>query len=240
MSMTFETFESILGEVPAKPDPTKAAIFKEDPIALSCASYRRAIETEMAVRFQDLNQCLAHPQDYAMADQVRQYYQNKIAVKTLTSQRPLTQFYHDLYELLLGDVELQQRHVGMIHRLPYFYVEDQDREKLRQLIQDRSLKEDWIRNAMRQLANKETHTLWPLMKIFRSRQGGETKEYWFHNEAGQPVLWSVANTNPLRSVVDGFFVQKKITVSAYFYIGQVRGQDFYHYYMSDVAVAGIK
>jgi hypothetical protein len=157
----------------------------------------------------------------------------------LTSQQPLTQFYRDLYELLLGEVELQQRHVGMIHRLPYFYTEDQDREQLKQLIQDLSLKEDWIGNAMRQLATKETHTLRPLMKIFRSRQSGETQEYWFQNQSGQPVLWSVANTNPLRSVVDGLFKMKRIAVFAYFYIGQVRGQDFHHYYMSDVAVAGI-
>lgn len=234
-----ETFESILGDVPAKPDPAKPVFFKDDPIVLSCAGYRRALETEMAVRYRDLNECVIQFKDYAHAQKIRQYYRNKIAVQSLTSQRPLTQFYHDLYELLLGDVELQQRHVGMIHRLPYFYAEDQRREELKQLIQDRSLKEDWIGNAVKQLVDKETHTLQPLMKIFRSRRGSETQEYWFQNESGQPVLWSVANTNPLRSVVDGFFVQKQITVFAYFYIGQVRGQDFYHYYISDVAVVGI-
>lgn len=234
-----ETLESILGDVPAKPDPAKPVVFKDDPIVLSCAAYRRSIETEMAVRFPELNDCVVQPADYDLARRVRQYYQNKIAVKTLTSQRPLTQFYHDLYELLLGDVELQQRHVGMIHRLPYFYREDQDREQLRQLIQDRSLSEDWVGNAMRQLTGKETHTLRPLMKIFRSRQVAETQEYWFQNEAGQPVLWSVTNTNPLRSVVEGLFKMKQITIFAYFYIGQVKGQDFYHYYVNDVAVAGI-
>jgi hypothetical protein len=234
-----EMFGDWLGDVQPKTDPTKPAVFKDDPIALSCASYRRAIETEMAVRFLDLNQCIAHLQDYEMADQVRQYYRNKIAVKTLTSQQPLTPFYHDLYEMLLGDVELQQRHVGMIHRLPYFYVEDQDRERLRQLIKDKSLKEDWIGNAMKNIGGKETHALTPLMKIFRSRRGSESQEYWFQNQVGQPVMWSVANTNPLRSVVDSLFVRSQVTVSAYFRTGQVAGQDFYHYYMSDVAVEGI-
>ena len=234
-----ETIESILGEVPVKPDPTKPAVFKEDPIALSCASYRRAIETEMAVRFLDLNQCIAHLQDYEMAEQVRQYYRNKIALKTLTSPQPLTPFYHDLYEMLLGDVELQQRHIGMIHRLPYFYAEDQDRERLKQLIKDKTLSEDWIGNAMLKVGGKETHALMPLMKIFRSRKSGEAQEYWFQNQVGQPVLWSVANTNPLRSVVDSLFVRSQVTVSAYFYTGQVAGQDFCHYYMSDVAIERI-
>jgi hypothetical protein len=234
-----ETLESILGDVTPNTDPNKPAVFKEDPIALSCASYRRAVETEMAVRFLDLDQCIVHLQDYEMADQVRQYYRNKIGVKALTSQQPLTPFYHDLYEMLLGDVELQQRHIGMIHRLPYFYVEDQNREQLKQLIKDRSLKEDWIGNAMKNIGSKETHTLTPLMKIFRSRRGSETQEYWFQNHVGQPVMWSVLNGNPLRSVVDSLFVRSQVTVSAYFRTGQVRGQDFYHYYMSDVAVERI-
>jgi hypothetical protein len=234
-----ETLESILGDVTPNTDPNKPAVFKEDPIALSCASYRRAVETEMAVRFLDLDQCIVHLQHYEMADQVRQYYRNKIGVKALTSQQPLTPFYHDLYEMLLGDVELQQRHIGMIHRLPYFYVEDQNREQLKQLIKDRSLKEDWIGNAMKNIGSKETHTLTPLMKIFRSRRGSETQEYWFQNHVGQPVMWSVLNGNPLRSVVDSLFVRSQVTVSAYFRTGQVRGQDFYHYYMSDVAVERI-
>jgi hypothetical protein len=234
-----EMFGDWLGDVQPKTDPTKPAVFKDDPIALSCASYRRAIETEMAVRFLDLNQCIAHLQDYEMADQVRQYYRNKIAIKTLTSPQPLTPFYHDLYEMLLGDVELQQRHIGMIHRLPYFYVEDQDRERLKQLIKDKSLKEDWIGNAMKNIGGKETHALTPLMKIFRSRRGSEAQEYWFQNHVGQPVMWSVLNGNPLRSVVDSLFVRSQITVSAYFRTGQVAGQDFYHYYMTDVAVEGI-
>lgn len=233
-----ETIESILGDVPAKPDPNKPAVFKDDPIALSCASYRRAVETEMAVRFQDLNQCITQPQDHDMAKQVRQYYQNKIAVKTLTSPQPLTPFYHDLYEMLLGQVELQQRHIGMIHRLPYFYAEDQNREQLKQLIKDKSLTPDWIVNATL-LTIKETHVLTPVMKIFRSRRGSETQEYWFQNHVGQPVLWSVLNANALRSVVDSLFMRSQITVSAYFHTGQVAGQDFYHYYMSDVAVESI-
>lgn len=228
-----------LGDVQPKADPNKPAVFKEDPIALSCASYRRAVETEMAVRFQDLNHCVARSDDYEMANQVRQYYRNKIAVKTLTSQQPLTPFYHDLYELLLGEVELQQRHIGMIHRLPYFYVEDQAREQLQQLIKDKSLMLDWIGNAMLKVGGKEKHTLRPLMKIFRSRRGSEAQEYWFQNQFGKPVMWSVLNGNPLRSVVDSLFVRSQITVSAYFYTGQVRGQDFCHYYMSDVAVEGI-
>ena len=222
-----------------KPDPNRPVVFKEDPIALGCVSYRRAVETEMAVRFQDLEHCVVNDQDRQMAQALRQYYRNKIAVKSLTSTRPLTKFYHDLYELLLGETALQQRHIGMIHRLPYFYAEDMAREELRKKIADSGVKPDWIHNSLAQFSGKETHTLTPVMTIFRSRQGRESHEYWFQNETGQPVLWSVLHGNPLRSVIQSVFERNSITVNAFFYIGQVLGQDFHHYYVSDVSLKEI-
>jgi hypothetical protein len=221
------------------PNPDKPVVFKEDPIALSCASYRRAVETEMAVRFQELDHCVTQPEDYKMTDNLRQYYRNKIAVKSLTNTRPLTKFYHDLYELLLGETELQQRHIGMLHRLPYFYAEDMARVELRKKIADSGVKPDWIHNSLAQFGGRETHMLTPVMTIFRSRKGRESYEYWFQNETGQPVLWSVLHGNPLRSVIQSVFERNSITVSAFFYIGQVLGQDFHHYYVSDVGLKEI-
>ena len=221
------------------PDPDKPVVFKEDPVVLSCASYRRAVETEMAVRFQELDHCVTQLEDYKMADNLRQYYRNKIAVKSLTSTRPLTKFYHDLYELLLGETELQQRHIGMLHRLPYFYAEDMAREELYKKIAGSGVEPDWLHNSLTQFSGHETHTLTPVMTIFRSRKGRESHEYWFQNETGQPVLWSVLHGNPLRSVIQSVFERNSITIQAFFYIGQVLGQDFHHYYVSDVGLKEI-
>jgi hypothetical protein len=225
--------------VEKNPDPDKPVVFKEDPVALSCAGYRRALETEMAVRFQELDHCVTQPEDYKMAEDLRQYYRNKIAVKSLTSQKPVTKFYHDLYELLLGETDLQQRHMGMIHRLPYFYAEDMARVELRKKIAGSGVEPDWLHNAVRPLIGKETHTLTPVMQIFRSRKGRESHEYWFQNQSGQPVLWSVLHGNPLRSVIQSVFERNSITVNANFYIGQVLGQDFHHYYVGDVELREI-
>ena len=225
--------------VEKNPDPDKPVVFKEDPVALSCAGYRRALETEMAVRFQELDHCVTQPEDYKMAEDLRQYYRNKIAVKSLTSQKPVTKFYHDLYELLLGETDLQQRHMGMIHRLPYFYAEDMARVELRKKIADSGVEPDWIHNSLAQFGGKETHMLTPAMTIFRSRKGRESHEYWFQNESGQPVLWSVLHGNPLRSVIQSVFERNSITIQAFFYIGQVLGQDFHHYYVSDVELKEI-
>ena len=151
----------------------------------------------------------------------------------------MTKFYHDLYELLLGETDLQQRHMGMIHRLPYFYAEDMARVELRKKIADSGVEPDWIHNSLAQFGGKETHMLTPAMTIFRSRKGRESHEYWFQNESGQPVLWSVLHGNPLRSVIQSVFERNSITIQAFFYIGQVLGQDFHHYYVSDVELKEI-
>jgi hypothetical protein len=58
-------------------------------------------------------------------------------------------------------------------------------------------------------------------------------------ETGQPVLWSVLHGNPLRSVIQSVFERNSITIQAFFYIGQVLGQDFHHYYVSDVELKEI-
>jgi hypothetical protein len=228
-------------EIP-KLDPAEPVVFAQDPIALSCASYRQAVATKLAIRFRDLNQYLTAtcPEDHQMAKSLRQYYCNKIAVKTLTGTRPVTKFYHDLYELLLGKTVLQQRHMGMIHRLPYFYVEDLAREELRTQIQSVTVAQDWPTNSLNQIIiDKSTRTLRPIMTIFRSRKGRELHEYWFRDELNQPVLWTVLHGNPLHSVLKSLFERNSITIEAFFYTGQVLGQDFYHYYVTEVAVKEI-
>jgi hypothetical protein len=223
-------------------DPAEPVVFAEDPIALSCASYRQAVATNLAIRFRNLNQYLTVicPEDRQMAKSMRQYYCNKIAVKTLTGTRPVTKFYHDLYELLLGETVLQQRHMGMLHRLPYFYAEDLAREELRTQVQPVTVAHDWLNNSLNQIfVDKSTRTLKPIMTIFRSRKGRESHEYWFRDDLNQPVLWTVLHGNPLHSVLKSLFERNSITIEAFFYTGQVLGQDFYHYYVTEVAVKEI-
>jgi hypothetical protein len=82
-------------------------------------------------------------------------------------------------------------------------------------------------------ADKETHVLVPVSKIFRSRRGSELYEYWFRNECDEPVLWPVSSKTDLRSIVEDVWTRPKITVQAFFNVGQVRGHSFYHFYISN-------
>jgi hypothetical protein len=201
-------------------------MFRDDPIALSCASYRKSVETNLAVRFTELSSVTATDQDHEQAEAIRKYYADRVVFRTLTTDKPLTAFYRDLYELVTGTVEIQRRHEGMIYRLPYFYAEDIAREELENHFSNATVLNRWL------TVDKETHTLVPVSKIFRTRRGSEIYEYWFRNERDEPVLWPASSKTDLRSIVEDVWTRPKITVQALFSVGQVRGQSFYHYYIS--------
>jgi hypothetical protein len=216
------------GSLLAKDNSTKPLIFQDDPIALGCAAYRKGIETNMAVRFSELDSLKATEQDHQQAATIREFYRNRIMVRALTNTAPVTAFYHDLYELVTNSVEVQHRHLGMIYRLPYFYIEDLARGELENLFSNTTV----LNRLM--TVDKEIHTLVPISTIFRSRKGSEFWEYWFRNESGDPVLWTVKHNNSLRSLVESLWTRSCFTVEAFFNVGQVRNQSFYHYYISDV------
>jgi hypothetical protein len=200
----------------------------DDPIALSCAAYRKAVDTDMAVRFTDLKSVKATDQDHELAETIRKYYANRIMLRTLTNPAPVTKFYQDLYELVVKFSQVQHRHLGMIYRLPYFYIEDLAREELEKHFSNTSVLNCQL------TVDKETQVLVPVSKIFRSRKGSEIQEYWFRNESGQAVLWAVNHNNSLRSIIESLWTRPCITVNALFNVGKVRTQSFYHYYLSSV------
>jgi len=204
---------------------TRPLRFMDDPIALSCASYRKAIETDMAVRFTELSSVTVTDEDYEQAEAIRKYYADRVMFRTLTNDKPLTAFYRDLYELVTRSVEIQRRHEGMIYRLPYFYAEDMAREELEKHFSNATVLNRYL------TVDKETHVLVPVSKIFRSRRSSEVYEYWFRNEKREPVLWSISSNTDLRSIVEDVWTRPKITVQAFFNVGQVRGHSFYHYYI---------
>ena len=207
---------------------TRPLEFLDDPIALSCAAYRKAVDTDMAVRFSELKLIKATDQDRELAEMIRKYYADRIMLRTLTNPAPVTKFYQDLYELVVQLSEVQHRHLGMIYRLPYFYVEDLAREEL-----EKHFSNTTVLNCQLTV-DKETHVLVPVSKIFRSRKSSEVQEYWFRNELGQAVLWAVNHNNALRSIIESLWTRPGITVEALFNVGQVRTQSFYHYYLSSV------
>lgn len=190
--------------------------FPDDPFALSVASYRRW--EEEGLRWGDLEFMKPTDEDRLMAAEMQCYYRDKLALKALSSNKPLPQFKQELYEILTTK-EIKRKHFGMLHRLPYLYVEDQRRAELGQRFPDaqrpfESPMVRWLKSPVqhRQLLSHLEHKIQPELQIFSGRRNNENMEYWYRDENNNPVVWVVKYSNPLRSIVDGLWKRGPLTL----------------------------
>jgi hypothetical protein len=175
----------------------------QDALALSCASYRRFLETRM--RWRELADNVASEQDIALAQEIRKHFQSRIMLFMLTNRR-VSDYNRDLYEMLSGVP--RQKHMGMLYRLPYLYEEDCQREKLRDQFQplDPKILPDLcgLHRSQQQLTS--------VTRIWRSRRNWESREYWFRQQDGYGVCWTVDLNNPLCPLMDGLFDRGSVTI----------------------------
>jgi hypothetical protein len=195
---------------------------KADPLALSWAAYRvwEKFPTRRWAEWRDLE---AHDHDRDMAAETRRYYKNKLALRALKSSQELSAFSRDLYDICNGGI-MRVCHMGMLYRLPYFYVEDIRRAELIEHTQSQP-----TLDVPPYLRESHTLTLRRYNRIFHSRKNREGMEYWFHDEAtGNAVLWAVDYNNPLRSMVESIWrTQDHVQLKATYLFGHDRQNDWH-------------
>jgi hypothetical protein len=195
---------------------------KADPLALSWAAYHvwGKFPNRRYVEWRDLE---AKEHDFSMAAETRRYYRNRLALRALKGQGEPSQFSRDLYDICNGGI-MRVCHMGMLYRLPYFYVEDTRRAELIEHTHSQPTLDvpPYLRAAI-------TLTLRRYNRIFHSRKRQEIMEYWFHDEAtGNAVLWAVDYDNPLRSLVESVWrTQDRIRLKATYLFGHDRLNDWH-------------
>jgi hypothetical protein len=211
---------------------THPVMLHDDPFALAVASWRRAVESNYAIRWMTLTECRATDADRIRAGEMKKFYQDKIAIKALINS-VMTDFCRDLYEMInTGQVTHQQ--LGMLMRLPYFYQEDLDRLEIAQQVNSLPHRRITLAQAMRY--ERVTHQLTPLKKIFSGRKNSELWEYWFVTEFNDPVCWSIKTANPLISIVEGLFARPYCWIEGHYHVGQRRGNDLTHLWIGSPRV----
>lgn len=158
---------------------------KQDPLALSWASYAIWIR-DPARRWVDLNDVEASAHDYQMANETRKYYREKLVIDALKGTR-FSEFRQCLSEVVSSDQILENRHLGIIYRLPYFYVEDRERASLFEEHNFSPIQQEQALNDVRELI--------AVKRIFRSRRSNEVHEYWLKDENNEPVVWEIPKQN---------------------------------------------
>ena len=197
---------------------------KADPLALSWAAYHIWTKSPNR-RWAEWRDIEAHDHDREMANETRRYYRNKLAMRALKGNGETTQFAQDLYDICNGGI-MRVCHIGILYRLPYFYVEDTRRAELIEHTQCQPTLLDGTPAALRE---KHTKNIRRYGRIFHSRRGREIMEYWFHDEqTGHPVQLAVTYDNPLRSMVEHIWqTNSKMRIYGYWLLGHDARNDFY-------------
>jgi hypothetical protein len=168
-------------------------IFSDDPLALSWANYRIRQTKESSLP--DMKSCEVTDHDREQAQATRKYFQDRILMRMLKN-KPLTPFQAELYQMLLG--EIKHKHLGMLYRLPFFYQEDQQRRAVMTRFQQPS------QEQLIPLKNTQM-TLTALSMIVVHRKNNNRIQYWFKNQDGHGVCWSVSSPNPLQPLVRALY-----------------------------------
>lgn len=213
-----------------------------DLLVMSCAIYRlRQLHEHVeegdfeAYRYKTLSltdsfvyQCIL-PEDYEMANKIRDHFQKKLIVLTLKG--PLTRFRADLsmfvnnnwnYDNSPTRYQYPDNFIGMVYKLPYLYFYDMALQEI--------FDGDYLTLVGPQHINKDEKTLTHIKTVKSYRKSPKTVEFWFKDEKNNRVRVPVEEANPLLSVFD-VLVTNPIKISASF---TMRMRDSMQYYDAPV------
>lgn len=197
---------------------SKAVSFKDDPIALSCASYRHWL-THSNTRWLDLDSVVATDEDRTEADAIRRYYRSRIVWDQLKHGGTLSEFRAKLGKLVSGDLEITSKEIGLIYRLPYFYVEDRGLDYVIE-----STVDDVTARHRGGQVEPVTAKYRLITKILKSRRSGESIQYWLKSDqCSAPCLLAIDQKNPLRMLVESVLNREEVTLKSFLFPQEHRG-----------------
>ena len=162
--------------------PESPEVFKDDPIAMTCASYR--LSQQGGYAWLDLHAATVEPQDRETAAAIRKYYADRLLITALKSNGVMSEFRRKLYGVVTNNYQVKKSEEGLLYRLPYFYAEDTGLDHVMSQTQSASV----VNAAPTKIAGKFTL----VKKIFCSR--ASARSHW--------QFWFVRDTSPLPYLVE--------------------------------------
>jgi hypothetical protein len=208
LTIDWDDFKAVFKSTDPEPDMT----FADDPVAMAWAAYRVYLTTP-ALRWIDFADVEVTEQDRVQAQEIRSYYTGRILMDAMKSKNSMSEFRKKLYGLLIGETGLKKKDIGLLYRLPYFYVEDTDLDQVIAQTQSASV--------MFGTAIAGTFTL--IKRILVSRRSGDYVHFWLqHHKRSEPFLIVVKTDNPLLSLLTGI-LEKSVQLSATAHLKRHRG-----------------
>ena len=192
------TFDDDLETAWAPKTPEPDMEFHDDPVALTCASYRIFLET--SIRWTDLTDVTVTDQDREQAAQIRKYYSDRILLAAVAAKGEMSEFRRKLYGLLIGQTGIKKRDVGLLYRLPYFYAEDTAMDQVME--QTETVSDNGT--STRLVAGK----FQVIRRVQVSRRSGESVQLWLQKDSGKfPYMIASKLDNPFLTLVESVLKQ---------------------------------
>lgn len=190
-------------------------VFKDDPVAMACASYRLSQEGGFA--WLDLHAVTVEPRDREVAADIRRYYADRLLMTALKSKGVMSEFRRKLYGVVTDNYQLKKSEEGLLYRLPYFYAEDTGIDHVMSQTQSASM----VNAATAKIAGKFTL----IKKIFCSRANASSHwQFWFvRNTSPSPYLVEIKDDNVLYKLFDTLTQQPQMFSAATTHFKQHRG-----------------
>jgi len=171
-------------------------VFKDDPIALTCASNRLGQQRGFAWLDLHSDSVTVEPQDRATAADIRKYYADRLLLTALKSNSVMSEFRRKLYGVITDNYQLKKSEEGLLYRLPYFYAEDTGLDHVMSQTQSASITDA----STAKIAGKFTL----VKKIFCSRANAKSHwQFWFvRNNSPEPYLVEIKDDNVLYKLFD--------------------------------------
>lgn len=187
-------------------DQSPKATFSDDPLALSCASYR-IYKEEPARRFVNIDLVKATQEDRVHAQAIRDYYNQRYTMRVLKGGQ-LTEYQQKAAQFLSGLHHLTTKELGLLYKLPYFYEEDRALEQVVAITAS-------VKFQLPHLSQLTDYTLAPVVEILKSRKGGESVEFVYRNQHNHAVMIVVRASDNMVHMLQGLFRQPCIRVKAH-------------------------
>lgn len=184
-------WDTFLASVDAPPEVP--VVFKDDPIAMACASYRLSSQ-QGGFAWLDLHAVIVEPQDRATAVDIRRYYADRLLMTVLKSSGVMSEFRRKLYGVVTDNYQLKKSEEGLLYRLPYFYAEDTGLDHVMSQTQSASMIE----------SKTVTGRFTLVKKIFCSRANARSHwQFWFVCDGlSVPFMTEIKDDNVLYKLFD--------------------------------------
>ena len=203
--------------------PAPLITLPNDPVACACASYRVWKENP-ARRWEDLETVVVWQDDIEEAERLKKYYRDRMIIEALKSTNGInrSQFRQKLAKLVVNELAITKKEIGLLCRLPYFYEEDQALDSIVAETNDSAVQGT--------SCHVYSGVFAPLKRVLVSRASGEYYHYWFTDEKRTPYNFVIKTDNPLRSMFESVYNRGPMHLSANIYPKSMRGFRGHRYY----------